>query len=86
MPVGGDLQDMVDAVFAQHSDNVKFSVDVSYGEVSAPGGDRVSHVLAVPFVADLLAMGESEPSLQSSLTKELEKVLSGRAPVVGPWS
>lgn len=81
-----DLTEMAEAVFAQHAENVAFSVDVAYGEVSAPGGDRVSHVLNIPFISEELAMGDSEASLQANLQQALEKVLQGRARVVGPWS
>lgn len=80
-----DLTDLVETVFAQHGEDVKFSIDVAYGEVSAPGGDRVSHVLALPFITESLAMGESETSLQATLQRKLERVLQGRAAIVGPW-
>lgn len=83
--VESDLRDLARAVFEQHGEDVMFSVDVSYAEVSAPKGDQVSHLLNLPFVSDLIAGGMSRSDVQDSLTKLLEGMVGETAKVVGPW-
>ena len=83
--VDPDLRDLARAVFDQHSENVKFSIDVSYAEISAPRGDQVSHVLSLPFVSDLVAKGGDKQAIQHALSDRLKDIVGDPEMVVGPW-
>ena len=80
-----DLRDLAKAVFEQHSEDVSFSVDVSFCEISAPRGDQVSHLLNLPFISSLIGAGTPKSEIQDSLTKQLEAMIGETAKVVGPW-
>lgn len=80
-----DLDGLAEAVFTQHSENVQFSIDVPYGEIAAPSGDQVSHILQIPFLADLVAGGASESSVYASIHADLSRIVGPRAEVRGPW-
>jgi hypothetical protein len=83
--VEADLRDMSRTVFEQHGEDVMFSVDVSYAEVSAPKGDQVSHLLNLPFVSGLIAGGMPKSEVQQTLTNMLVGIVGETAKVVGPW-
>ena len=83
--VEDDLRELVKAVFDQHGDGVKFSVDVAYNEISAPRGDQVSHVLNLPFVSDLAAAGGDKKGIADSLSQKLIGIVGDDSKVVGPW-
>lgn len=76
-----DLEAMVEAVFAQHSANVTFSVDASYGEIAAPNGDQVSHILSLPFLSGAADKAEASDQIQSAL----REIVGEKAKVIGPW-
>lgn len=80
-----DLRDLARAVFEDHGEEVFFSIDVAYAEVSAPRGDQVSYVLNIPFVTELIAAGVDKSEIQDSLTTQLEAMVGETAKVVGPW-
>ena len=80
-----DLRDLARAVFEQHGEDVMFSVDVNFAEISAPRGDQVSHLLNVPFVGNLIKNGTDKSEIQYSLTRQLEAMVGETAKVVGPW-
>lgn len=83
--VESDLRDMARAVFEQHGEDVMFSIDVSYAEISAPKGDQVSHLLNLPFVSELISGGTSKSDAQELLTNLLTGIVGETAKVVGPW-
>ncbi|MEI7984896.1 MAG: hypothetical protein WCI55_04645 [Armatimonadota bacterium] len=83
--VESDLRDMARAVFEDHGEEVMFSIDVNYAEISAPRGDQVSYVLNIPFVAGLISGGMDKGEIQDSLTSQLEGMVGETAKVVGPW-
>ena len=80
-----DLRDMARAVFEQHGEEVLFSVDVAYAEISAPRGDQVSHVLNLPFVSNLLSNGLEKGEIMDSLANQLRAFVGETSKVVGPW-
>lgn len=83
--VEDDLKDLVRAVFDQHGEDVKFSVDVAYAEISAPRGDQVSHILNLPFVSDLVASGVEKSSISDSLKSKLVDLVGDDSKIIGPW-
>ena len=80
-----DLRDLAQAVFKEHGEEVTFSVDVAYAEISAPRSDQVSHLLNLPFVTDLIAAGTNKGEIQDALTNQLEAMIGEIAKVTGPW-
>jgi hypothetical protein len=80
-----DLRDMARAVFEQHGEDVTFSVDVNYAEISAPRGDQVSHLLNIPFVTTLITAGAERAELQEGLSIKLKEIVGNIAQVIGPW-
>ncbi|MEI8282973.1 MAG: hypothetical protein WCG75_11245 [Armatimonadota bacterium] len=80
-----DLRDLARAVFDQHSENVKFSIDITYAEISAPRGDQVSHVLNLPFVSELVANGGDKQAILHELANHLKDIVGDPEMVVGPW-
>ncbi len=83
--IESDLRDMARAVFEDHGEDVLFSIDVNYAEISAPKGDQVSYLLNIPFVAGLIAGGMDKSEIQDSLTRQMEGMVGETAKVVGPW-
>jgi hypothetical protein len=72
-----DLGDLVESVFLRHVDeSVTFSVDLEYGEVSAPRGDQVSHMVQVPWLAESgLTVEEVGVILESLETGQIFQVI-----------
>jgi hypothetical protein len=67
-----DLAELASAVFERHPEaEITFCIDVAYGEVAAPGGDCVSHIMTVPWFADRLAQGESAEQIFSETSQLL---------------
>lgn len=79
--LNADLESLVEAVFAQHSSGVTFSVDASYGEIAAPNGDQVSHVLSLPFLSSVADKSAASAEIQQAL----REIVGDRASVIGPW-
>jgi hypothetical protein len=75
-----DVADLVERVFLRHADEaVTFSVDFEYGEISAPRGDQVSHMVQVPWLSEsgLDVLGVEQMLRDAGCGKEFD--------VIGPW-
>ncbi|HRJ27596.1 MAG TPA: hypothetical protein PLO61_08830 [Fimbriimonadaceae bacterium] len=87
-PLEVDLVDMVGVVFHRHPDNVTFSIDVDFAQISAPSGLNVTHILNLPWIAERLESGEPAEALQAELTQALQSALKSQgreAAIQGPW-
>lgn len=84
-----DLAAMVQAVLAHHPGAVTFSVDVGYGEVAAPSGDQVSHIMSVPWFGEREAAGESRDAIYAAVAGQLAEIAAAHAEreigIQGPW-
>lgn len=72
-----ELVAMVEDVLTAHPTGAVFAVDAPFCEISAPSGDQVSHVLAVPLFESGLTMEDAQAMLQ--------ELVGDRAAVQGPW-
>lgn len=84
-----DLAAMVQAVLAHHAGSVTFSVDVGYGEVAAPSGDQVSHIMSVPWFAEREGAGESREAIYTVVSRQLGEIAAAHPEreisIQGPW-
>jgi hypothetical protein len=84
-----DLVDMIQEVKARHSGPCTFSIDVSYGEISAPKADPVSHVLNVSWISGLLGDGHSKPAVFDMVSATLQRAIDqcgyDDVTIQGPW-
>ena len=84
-----ELESMVEEVFLRNEGAVTFSIDPSYGEISAPDGNQVTHILSVSLFQELMDEGMENPQIIIEVGDMIKKIAStypGRnATVCGPW-
>lgn len=84
-----DLLSLVEETLHRTPLGARFAVDALYGEVSAPRGSAVSHVLQVPWLTARVQAGESKNDVQNEIIAELSALLEGKgsceAAAQGPW-
>jgi hypothetical protein len=81
--ISADLASMVELVFSRLQVNVEFSIDVAYGEISAPNANQVTHVLQLPWMSQ---QADSKEEVFAKISVLLSEVLGDKlAKIVGPW-
>ena len=84
-----DLISLIDEALHRTPQGAVFAVDAAYGEVTAPSGNAVTHILQVPWLSQRAAQGEDKDSVENSLITELQALLESRdssnARAQGPW-
>jgi hypothetical protein len=84
-----DLGSMIDEVVQRRSTGVKFSIDLEYGEISAPEGGQVSHLMNVAWLADRVNAGEATEQVFAETSEILQDLINQDtridATVQGPW-
>jgi hypothetical protein len=75
-----DLENLCTRVFDRHwGEIITFSIDFEYGEISAPRGDQVSHMVQMPWLTEsgLNVEGIEATMREIAPDKEFQ--------VIGPW-
>lgn len=84
-----DLRSLVEEALHRTPSGAAFAVDVAYGEIAAPDGNAVTHILQIPLLAKLKAEGQSAEDLERSLVDQLSQIFAGiagcDAKAQGPW-
>lgn len=84
-----DLASLIEEALHRTPVGARFSVDAVYGEVSAPSGSAVSHLLQIPWLSSRVQNGEPREDVQKEIIAELSGLLEGRgitsAVAQGPW-
>lgn len=84
-----DLKSLVEEAVHRTAEGAIFAVDVAFGEIAAPHGEAVTHVLQVPLLAKLKSQGQSTEEIERSLIEELSKIIAEipgcHAKAQGPW-
>lgn len=84
-----DLISLIDEALHRTPQGAIFAVDAAYGEVAAPSGNAVTHILQAPWLSQRVAEGEDKNSVESSIIAELSALLVGKessnARAQGPW-
>lgn len=84
-----DLASLIDEALYRTPHGAVFAVDAAYGEITAPSGSAVTHILQSPWLSQRVAEGEDKNSIESSIIEELTGLLEGRkasnARAQGPW-
>jgi len=84
-----DLLSLIEEALHRTPAGARFAVDSAYGEISAPSGSSVSHVLQVPWLASRIQKGEKREEVQDEIIRELNALLkskeSSNALAQGPW-
>lgn len=84
-----DLASLVEEALHRTPLGARFAVDAAFGEISAPSGNAVSHVLQVSWLTARVHGGEAKEDVQNEIIAELSTLLKGNgsceAVAQGPW-
>lgn len=84
-----DLLSLMEEALHRTPEGARFAVDAVYGEVSAPTGSAVTHVLQIPWLSARVQEGESKEAVQLEIIGELASLLASNgfcsALAQGPW-
>ena len=84
-----DLSSLIGEALLRASGRAEFAVDAAYGEVSAPSGSQVSHVLSVPWLSERMHGGEDRAAIEAEVQDLLRAAFpadqADRCLARGPW-
>lgn len=84
-----DLRSLVEEALHRTPSGAAFAVDVAYGEIAAPDGNAVTHILQIPLLSKMKADGQTTVDIERELIEELSQIFAGipgcDAKAQGPW-
>lgn len=84
-----DLKSLVEEALHRTPSGAAFAVDVAYGEIAAPDGNAVTHILQIPLLTKLKSEEMEAEDIERSLIEELSQIFAGipgcDARAQGPW-